>query len=327
MASGEHHSRRWLVGSAAAGLALAPALMPTWARAGTGSLIDSDPPRPTTSENVQGAADGQNHMTVEAWLNDKGPFRFVVDTGADRSVIADDVAATLGLTPGKTVIVQGIARAVEAPAVHLDSLRFGRVHVDSLPMPVLPRALLGVDGYLGLDVIDRNCITFDFRRRRLTVTPSDRLNDWVSFTDTLVRVAGDNGRLTAIDSRVDGCRAHAFIDSGAQMSIANTRLFAELQKNGANYASDEVVEVVGVTGGGATGRVARVGQVRLGPLSFGDSTLLIADLPVFDVWGLGDKPALFIGMNFLRQTSSFTIDYGRKELRFKLAQIMVASRA
>ncbi len=32
-------------------------------------------------------------------------------------------------------------------------------------------------------------------------------------------------------------------------------------------------------------------------------------------------------MNFLRQTSSVTIDYGRKELRFKLAQVLMASRA
>ena len=53
----------------------------------------------------------------------------------------------------------------------------------------------------------------------------------------------------------------------------------------------------------------------------------ISDLPVFEIWDLEQKPALFIGMNFLRQTAAFTIDYGRKELRFKLAQIRMASRA
>jgi hypothetical protein len=32
-------------------------------------------------------------------------------------------------------------------------------------------------------------------------------------------------------------------------------------------------------------------------------------------------------MNFLKQTSAVTIDYVRKELRFKLADIRLASRA
>jgi hypothetical protein len=42
---------------------------------------------------------------------------------------------------------------------------------------------------------------------------------------------------------------------------------------------------------------------------------------------LSDKPALFIGMNFLRQTSALTIDFGRRELRFKTADVKLASRA
>jgi hypothetical protein len=35
---------------------------------------------------------------------------------------------------------------------------------------------------------------------------------------------------------------------------------------------------------------------------------------------------MFIGMNFLKQTSQVTIDYGRKLLRFRVADLMVASR-
>jgi len=42
------------------------------------------------------------------------------------------------------------------------------------------------------------------------------------------------------------------------------------------------------------------------------------------VWGLADQPALFIGMNFLGQTSAFSIDFSRKELQFKLADERVA---
>ncbi|MEI9988846.1 MAG: aspartyl protease family protein [Rhizomicrobium sp.] len=315
-------SRRGLLGQGAA-FALAPSI----ARAVTGTRIVPPPPAPQT-QYIQGAPDETNRLTVETYVNGKGPFRFIVDTGADRSVIADDLATALGLRTGDDVIVQGIARAVPAPAVRLDTLRVGRVLIDTLPMPVLPRSWLGADGYLGLDVIDRQAVTFDFKNHKLTVQPSERSTDWVRTIDdqALVRVNGSNGKLTAVSCSVNGADAYAFVDSGAEISIGNTRLFQALQRNGAKYLNDEIVQLLGVTGGAAEGRRTFVERIRLGPVSFVDNVLVIADLQVFDVWDLADKPALFIGMNFLRQSSSVTIDYGRKELRFKLARILMASR-
>ncbi len=126
---------------------------------------------------------------------------------------------------------------------------------------------------------------------------------------------------------VNGVRASAFIDSGAEISIGNSHLFEALAKGGSRYIGDDVIQLLGVTGGAVQGRVTAVERIKLGSIAFSNSVLVIADLPVFDIWGLADKPALFIGMNFLRQTSAVTIDYGRKEFRFKLAQLRIASRA
>ncbi|HXC55888.1 MAG TPA: aspartyl protease family protein [Rhizomicrobium sp.] len=317
-------NRRALLAQASAGLALAPQL----ARAVTGTRLPPPAAAPAGAENIQGGADAQNRLTVDTWVNGKGPFQFVVDTGADRSVISEELATALGLAHGDDMIVQGIARAMPAASVQLDNLRIGRITIDSLPMPVLPKSWLGADGYLGLDVIDRQSVTFDFQNHRLTIEPSDHATHWIAFSDqALVRVDGSDGRLTAVNCSVDGIRAYAFVDSGAQISIGNTRLFAELQKDGATFANDETIQLLGVTGGAAAGRVAAIESIKLGSIRFANSALVIADLPVFEIWGLDQKPALFIGMNFLRQLSQFTIDYGRKELRFKLAQFMMASRA
>ena len=319
-------SRRGLIGPGTAALALAP----SFARAATpvAPITGTRLPPPQT-ENIQGAPDAQNRLTVDAYLNGKGPFRFIVDTGADRSVIAEDVAQSLGLRYSDDVIVQGIARAMPAQAVQIDNLHIGRVTVDALPMPVLPRAWLGADGYLGLDVIDRQQVTFDFVNHRLSIDPSQQETRIIGIADdTLVRTNGSNGRLTAVNCNVDGAKCFAFIDSGAEISIGNSKLFEVLQRDhGGKYLNDEVVQLLGVTGGAADGRMTFVERIKLGSVSFMNSVLVISDLQVFDIWDLADKPAMFLGMNFLRQTSSVTIDYGRKEYRFKLAQIMIASRA
>lgn len=311
-------SRRRLLGNAAAAMMLAPSM----AKAAAESESQPHP----EDETIQGIADLQHRLTLETSLDGKGPYRFLVDTGADRSVIADDVAVSLGLLSGIDVVVQGIARSLPAPTVHLRNLSFGRIVIENLPVPVLPRRWLGADGYLGLDVIDGRKVTFDFVNQRLTVDKSNAYSTWIPPNEEIVRVDGSSGRLTAVNCMVDGVRAFAFIDSGAEYSIGNTRLFSELQKAGATYISEEIIPVIGVTGGQAPGRLTAISTIRLGPIHFLHSNLLISDLQVFDVWGLADKPALFLGMNFLKQTSAVTIDYVRKELRFKLADIRIASR-
>ena len=87
-------SRRSLLTRSAAALALTPVM----ARAETGTRIPApDDKLPAQKDNIQGSQDASDHLTVDTYVNDKGPFRFVVDTGADRTVISDTVAASLGL--------------------------------------------------------------------------------------------------------------------------------------------------------------------------------------------------------------------------------------
>jgi hypothetical protein len=309
-------SRRRLLGSGAAALGLAPL------------AAAADVPAPPQS--LQGAADSVDRLTVPATIDGKGPYRFVVDTGADHTVIADDIARDLGLVRGDDVIVQGITSAMPAQTVHLKNLSFGPVAVERLSVPVLPRAFLEADGYLGIDAIDNRRVVFDFQNHALSIVkPESRwLPDHVHSDEALIPVYGNAGRLTSVDCQVDGVRAHAFVDSGADTSIGNLKLFEALQaRDGRKFVGEDVVWLTGVTGATAPGRLTAVQKVRLGRLNFTDSALVICDLPIFGVWGLDDRPAVFLVMNFLKQTSQVTIDYGRKLLRFRVADLVVASRS
>jgi hypothetical protein len=307
-------SRRGLLSAAGAALTLGP----------LAAYADAPPPPP---EKIQGSTDDVDRLTVSATIDGKGPFQFLVDTGADHTVIADNVAQVLGFPRGADVIVQGITSAIPAQTVRLRNLAIGSLQIDSLLTPVLPRANLEIDGYLGLDVINRRKVVFDFQNHALTIAraESSLIPSRVRSDETLVQAWGSGGRLTAVDCHVDGVHAYAFIDSGADCSIGNSKLFETLQANdGRDFVSKEVVWLQGVTGATAPGRLTMVQKLRLGRLNFTDSALIISDLPIFDVWDLADRPAVFIGMNYLKQTSAVTIDYGRKELRFRVADLTVA---
>jgi hypothetical protein len=87
------------------------------------------------------------------------------------------------------------------------------------------------------------------------------------------------------------------------------------------------VPLTGITGGVVQGNITTVNKVQLDSLVLDGCNIVIADLQIFKLWELSDRPALLIGMNFLRQFSEISIDYGRKELRFELAKLIVAQRA
>jgi predicted aspartyl protease len=273
---------------------------------------------------IAAATDAAKHLRVAVDINGNGPYRFVVDTGADRSVLATDVADELGLLHGGRVMMEGVVRAVAAETVILHELSFGPVRSGRLVVPILPRSMLEADGYLGLDTLDGHRVTFDFKNRTLQVSePSSKLRSlWVRPSEARIRTSGSSGHLRAVGCTVDGVDATAFIDTGAEVSAGNSSLLAALTNRRPTHYAIDAMPLTDITGGEMSGSVTTVKLIRLMDLEFTDCPLVIADFQIFDVWGLHRHPALLIGMNFLRQFSKVSIDYGLKELRFDLARLV-----
>lgn len=312
-------SRRRFVGYGAAGAALAQM---GWAQT-------IAPPLPGTSPEeaarIAAANDAAEHMTVPVMINGRGPFRFVVDTGADRSVIADDLAVNLGLVRGNDVTVQGVVRSIATRVVSVADISFGSISKRNLKMPLLPRNFMGADGYLGLDAVDGSRVTLDFENRALKVGSSTSSIFAVHRpSEAYVPVRGNMGHLRSLNCRVDGVGTTCFLDTGAQISVGNTQLFEALSRENPNYRIIGQLPITGITGGVIMGEVIRVDNIRLHSVIFSDAVLAIADMQIFEVWGLNRQPALLIGMNFLRQFAQVSIDYGMKEIRFDLAAMLLA---
>jgi tetratricopeptide (TPR) repeat protein len=117
----------------------------------------------------------QNRPFVNVMLNGKGPFRFVIDTGASLSVISDRAAQRLGLRP---VARGGMARAIGGsgsfPIIYalLDSVELGGMRVDTVPVyirtvhsaPDVSDAERA-DGYIGLSMLANFLVSIDYQNR------------------------------------------------------------------------------------------------------------------------------------------------------------------
>jgi len=276
----------------------------------------------TGSGAVRPAGFADDRLTTDVFINGRGPYHFLVDTGAERTLIASEIATQLALPQGRQVMVEGIIRGQPSELVRIDRLRMGSLVCPGLEVPVLPRAMLQVDGYLGLDVLDRHRVIFDFRARTLTVTkPQGFFSSlWSPKDEAVVRTLGTSGRLRSSDCRVNGVPASAFIDTGAEVSVSNPALYEELRRHAPTRMSTLGREgLYGVTGGSMLGTIINVDDIEVGELGLTYTTLVVAELEVFDEWGLSRQPALLFGMDCLRRFQRVSIDYGRDQLRFEIA--------
>src|SRR5262249_27167250 len=126
------------------------------------------------------------------FINGRGPFRLVLDTGASDSAITAPVAAALGLVPDLShlVLVQGVAGSAIVPTVVVESLTVGDLDVTSVTLPIVADALGGAQGLLGTAGFSDKRIDIDFRRDRITLTHSHEQHAPIGFVTLPLKRSG-----------------------------------------------------------------------------------------------------------------------------------------
>lgn len=96
---------------------------------------------------------------------------------------------------------------------------------------------------------------------------------------------------------VNGVTGWGVIDTGARETRINTR-FAKLAKVEADKTA-AVTTVHGATNSASTLQPGRTRTVSLLGKELGETSIRIADLPVFEAFGIHEEPAMIIGSDYL----------------------------
>ena len=127
---------------------------------------------PDVPETLQLELLRTDRMTVPVSVDGRGPYAFIVDTGSERTVIARELAAHLGLGAGTTATVHSMTEVSRIATVVIPALEVGRRTVSDIHAPALARNHLGAEGLLGVDSLRSQRVELDFVRRQMTVVPS-----------------------------------------------------------------------------------------------------------------------------------------------------------
>lgn len=255
------------------------------------------------------------HIMVPVSLNQQGPFRFMLDTGATTTVMTSATARRLQLSNGtRSVIIRGLSGRGVFPTVVLQAFAAGSLEFQNRDMPVLQGGVMrDIDGILGSDGLMDKKITVDFANNSVRIAdspdrPVRRYHVVVPFTFTAKR-------LPLISVTVGRMRIKALIDTGAMHTIGNRALFAALEAQGIRAVQRR--NVIDATQTAQTGAVALVPIMRLGSIEVTRMPVTFAAFKIFDYWGLADQPAMLIGMDVLGSFDELAIDYGRRELHLR----------
>ncbi len=249
------------------------------------------------------------------FINEKGPFRLVLDTGASHSGITESVASALGIVPNQAdqVTLRGVTGSATVATIRVNSLVVGDMELRGRRLPIITDPLGGAQGILGSEGLADKRIYIDFRndfirinRSRGERAPSDFVTIPVTFT---------RGRLLTIDARIGNVPVKAIVDTGAEVTVANMAARNALFRYGQTATLIDKIE-------GATNEI-QIGEgfitppLVIGGIVIRSNRTTFLDLHIFKHWKMTEEPAILIGMDALGLLDTLIIDYKRAELHMK----------
>jgi predicted aspartyl protease len=251
-------------------------------------------------------------------INGKGPFRMVLDTGANRSGVTSDVAEALGLPPdaSRQVMLRGVTGSAAVPTIQVDSLTVGDLLLTPVILPIVSDALGGAQGVLGTEGLHDKRIFIDFKNDLISISRSRNEPPHAGFV-TIPLEHPETG-LLMFHARVGGIRVLAIIDTGGQATIGNEAMRNALKRRS---AVGDHEEIEGVTADVQSAEGFRSPMIELGTLEVRGERICYGDMHIFEHWNLTQEPTLLIGMDTLGLLDTFIIDYKRHEVQLRVREV------
>lgn len=271
--------------------------------------------RTTTTDEIAMGKDIGDRMTVAVSVGGRGPYRFLVDTGSERTVISRQLAKRLQLASGKAAVLHSVIGINDVDTVFIPHLKVSNNIISVVDAPALEASNIGADGMLGIDSLRSQRVLFDFKANTMSITPSKQPLERLDGQTIVVRARSRHGRLIFSEARIDGQRLTVVIDTGSEVTIGNMALQRDLMRRRL-WTVPNPVTIESVTGEKLDARVTMLKKLELGNVHLDDLAVAFADAHIFKQLDLRNKPALLLGMNAMRAFDRISIDFESKKVRF-----------
>lgn len=283
------------------------------------SILPPNPDEPLFAAPTQ--TDRIGRILAPVMVNGQGPFRFVLDTGANYSTVSPLLLSALGLegAADQPKLVHGVTGSAMVPTVLIDKLQAGTFVMENAHMPVVGSSInLQAHGILGVAGLQQARVFVDFRRDSVVISrsrvPRGDLSSY--FVIDAVRIEGG---LLAVNATIRGVRAKAIIDTGAEVTLGNIALRDAIRARHRRHGDARITEVYGATLQVMQGEVELPANISIGEVTINHVDVTYGDFHIFEAWKLQDRPAMLIGMDVLGVADALIIDFRSRQLLVRRA--------
>ena len=271
--------------------------------------------------------DENGAINVAVTIDGRGPYNFIVDTGATITFAFENLAAIEDFPPtgGEPKRILGINGSTVR-----DTHRMGDVAVGSAALTDHIGVVLNdwapprktPQGVLGIDFFRRYAVLFDVKNKTMSLyphggVPKERIERWRTVKLSSRAYANVTGKLFTASGRLNGSPVTFIIDLGSVTSLVNYEAAESIYKN---------ILTMSMAGGRTTGsrladvfddrsvtRTGRFRELRIGPLLWRERIVWLTDAPIFEDLGVMDQPYGLLGLDIIAE-KDFVLDFGENRL-------------
>ncbi|MGE0408290.1 MAG: aspartyl protease family protein [Amphiplicatus sp.] len=257
-------------------------------------------------------------FAVPVMVNGEGPYDFIVDTGATRSLVFENLAAAKGFAPsgGPPQTVLGLLSEGRLPAYFVGDLSIGAARLDALATVILgdwKTRGRSPQGVLGLDFLTRYFVVFDAETRMMRLyAPGSDEPDLDGFArvrmrrDTFGLTAGD---LFTVAGEIGQRRVPFLLDLGASGTVVNPAAARSLVRRDASplRMGARVTDALDETG---RAQAIILDRFSIGRALWRDQHMIVHATPVFIDLGKEDQQFGLFGADLVYERS-FAFDFDK----------------
>ncbi len=244
--------------------------------------------------------DTQPFIMLPTYLNGKGPFDFVLDTGASMSIVTEELAGLIGIEGKEPKEALGAAgKRMTTFLGRVDSVSIGETKVKNLEVGIMNELPKCVGrGAIGYNFLKDFILTIDYRSNLLTITsPLDVVSHQADRRTSIpFRLAKPDRPILLVDVLVNAHRTYPFIlDTGASQTVVSPNLAQQMK-----LINTQLGPTIGA-GGKVQSSMGRLTSLTLGEAALENMMVVVAD--IFSALGQAVEASIdgILGYTFLRE--------------------------
>src|SRR5438132_9458589 len=265
------------------------------------------------------AGGAQPLILLPVRVNDRGPFDFILDTGAGTSLLSSDLAKQLEAKVIGSKERQSAGGKVSVSLAKVDSLTVGETKLHDVDVGIVDLSQIGktigakIDGDLGYNFLKHFRVTINYRDCEIRFDDPKRVESFGrgAKTEVPIRLANPAKPLILIDVHANGHGPFQFaIDTGTSTTAIAPELAQQLGLEGSPVGP--------LTTGGAQVNVTAgtLESFQVGRARIDDLVVVVADFFSMLSQAVGARLDGIVGYNFLRNFR-VVIDYPGEKFRLE----------